>query len=87
MWSIFYKKARYKVDVQQNTALKRLNTDLKKPDRRAHIRKCVQRVIALDLYVPESQLKFCYECMKWLQASQMASPLLFSYLVIEKAAL
>ncbi|KAJ5318323.1 hypothetical protein N7476_004743 [Penicillium atrosanguineum] len=43
---------------------------LKKSARSAHIHTCVRREIAFDLQVSESQLKFCYECMKWLQAIQ-----------------
>ncbi|KAJ5711789.1 hypothetical protein N7488_005945 [Penicillium malachiteum] len=41
---------------------------LKKADRSAHIHKCVRRKIALDLQVSESELNFCYECMKWIQS-------------------
>lgn len=43
---------------------------LKKPDRCSHIHKCIRREIALNLHISESKLKFCYECMVWLQASQ-----------------
>ncbi|KAJ5291551.1 hypothetical protein N7478_000802 [Penicillium angulare] len=49
--------------------LKRMDC-LKKSDRSAHIHNCVQREIALGLQVPESRLKFCYECMEWLQEIQ-----------------
>ena len=43
---------------------------LKKPDRSAYIHNYIRREIALDLKVSESQLRFCYECIDWLQSSQ-----------------
>ncbi|KAJ6171572.1 hypothetical protein N7470_000639 [Penicillium chermesinum] len=42
-------------------------TRLKKLDRSIHIHNCVRREISLELGVSESELKFCYECMKWFQ--------------------
>ncbi|KAI2791350.1 hypothetical protein POX_c04207 [Penicillium oxalicum] len=44
-------------------------TRLKKTDRSTHIHNCVRREIALNHQVLESELKFCYECMKWFQLS------------------
>lgn len=43
---------------------------MRKTERSAHIHNCVRREIASDLQVSESQMRFCYECMKWFQASQ-----------------
>ncbi|KAJ5267504.1 hypothetical protein N7478_010312 [Penicillium angulare] len=39
--------------------------NLAKGKRSAHIHDCVRRETGLLLQVPESSLRYCYECMKW----------------------
>lgn len=43
---------------------------LKKSERSAHIHECVRHEMALDLQVSESEMRFCYECMKWFLSGQ-----------------
>ncbi|KAJ5971697.1 uncharacterized protein N7479_001615 [Penicillium vulpinum] len=43
---------------------------LKKCDRSAHIHGCIRREKAFGLQRPESEMRFCYECMDWCLSSQ-----------------
>lgn len=43
---------------------------MKKHIRGAHIHGCVRRMMAVHLQVPVSDVKFCYECMKWFKKCQ-----------------
>lgn len=40
---------------------------LSRPIRGAHIHGCVRRMMAVNFQVPVSDVKFCYECMKWFK--------------------
>ncbi|CAG8417792.1 unnamed protein product [Penicillium salamii] len=43
---------------------------LRKCDRSAHIHGCIRREKAFGLQRPESEMRFCYECMDWCLSSQ-----------------
>ncbi|CAG7932841.1 unnamed protein product [Penicillium olsonii] len=43
---------------------------LKKRDRSTHIHGCIRRQKAFGLQIPESEVRFCYECMEWCTSVQ-----------------